>query len=226
MDALSLLSPSYLEQLSLRRALDKAVPFIRGRALDLGCGERPYHEIIRRSTTSIVGLDAQPDHVHPPEVCGDVQVLPFKDATFDTIITTQVIEHVFDPHAMMREISRVTRVGGHVILTAPQVWPLHEEPRDYFRYTLYALKGLAERNGIDVLLLFSRGGSVIALTQLTASFLFDRFGKNPVLRLALKAFIVPLFLAAKLLDPMVAHEKLTLGYLLVGKKREPSVMTP
>jgi SAM-dependent methyltransferase len=222
----SLLSQSYLEQASLLRALNHAAPYIRGRVLDLGCGDRPYRELMRMSADSVVGIDADPGHVPPPEVCGDVQALPFKDTVFDTVITTQVIEHVFEPHAMMREISRVTRPGGHAIVTAPQAWPLHEEPWDYFRYTLYALRRLAEHNGFEVLVLASRGGSVAALSQLTASVLFDRFGKNPLLRSGLKVITIPLFLAARLLDPLVAHDKLTLGYLLVARKRGDSVRMP
>ena len=159
-------------------------------------------------------------------MCGDVQHLPFKDLSFDTVVTTQVIEHVFNPRAMMREISRVTKPGGHVIVTAPQAWPLHEEPRDFFRYTSYGLQGLAEESGFDVVLLASRGGSVIALTQLAASCLFDRFGTNPFLRPLLKVVMIPWFLAGRFLDPVVAHEKLTLGYLLVGRKRGAPVHVP
>jgi SAM-dependent methyltransferase len=226
MDAPSLLSPSYLEQRSLLQALRQAVPFIHGKTLDLGCGQRPYEGLMRASATSIVGIDAEPHHVPPPDVCGDVQHLPFKDGSFNTVVTTQVIEHVFDPHAMMREISRVTTPGGHVIVTAPQAWPLHEEPRDFFRYTSYGLMGLAERSGFDVVLLTSRGGSVVALTQLAASCLFDRFGTNPILRPVLKVITIPFFLAGRLLDPLIAHEKLTLGYLLVGRKRGTPVQTP
>jgi SAM-dependent methyltransferase len=226
MPAPSLLSPSYLEQRSLLLALRQAVPYVRGTVLDLGCGRRPYHALLASGGAHIVGIDAEADHVPAPDVCGDVQRLPFRDAVFDTVVTTQVIEHVFDPLSMIREAGRVLKPGGHLVVTAPQAWPLHEEPRDFYRYTSYGLAGLARAGGFDVLLLSARGGSVIALTQLAVSCVFDRFGGLSLLRPFLKIVAIPLFAAGTLLDPLIAHEKLTLGYLLVGKKRATPAEAP
>jgi len=59
--------------------------------------------------------------------------IPFKDNVFDTVICTQVIEHVPRPWLVVHEIYRVLKEGGHLLLSTPFLYPYHLEPRDYFR---------------------------------------------------------------------------------------------
>ena len=123
--------------------------------LDIGCGERPYAHLF--GECSYVGLDFTALHASP-SVRGDGCRLPFADASFDLVYSSQVIEHVPTPWLFMQEISRVLRPGGIVVLTAPAWWPLHEEPYDFFRFTRYGLESLAHVAGLKNIRVTHDGG--------------------------------------------------------------------
>ena len=88
---------------------------------------------------------------------------------------------------------------GYLILTAPQAWPLHEEPYDFFRYTKYGLAELAESNNLKVVKLEEHGGGITAIGQLTAAVLYDTFGKRQLTRVPMKSSM-PGFSDAEFLD--------------------------
>lgn len=67
-------------------------------------------------------------------------------------------------------MNRVLKPGGCLILTSPQVWGLHEEPNDFYRYTRYGLAYLAENCGLEVVSLQARGGYWAMVGQRTSSF--------------------------------------------------------
>lgn len=115
------------------------------RVLDIGCGHKPYHDLF--PTTQHWGmdcglLDASPDFI------GDALCLPIRDQSVDIVFATQVIEHVTDPHRMVRECKRVLRPNGWLILSGPFFWPLHEEPHDFFRFTKYGFEQLLKDAGL------------------------------------------------------------------------------
>jgi len=124
--------------------------------LDLGCGfGRHAFEAARRGA-SVVALDAGADEVaqvrgtlgamveagelapgHPATaVQGDALALPFADATFDRVIASEVLEHIPDDTAAMRELARVLRPGGAMAVTVPRCvpeainWALSDEYHD------------------------------------------------------------------------------------------------
>lgn len=69
------------------------------------------------------------------DVVGYANLLPFEDASFDTVISTEMLEHDPTPWRSLAEMGRVLRPGGHLILTTRgNGFGLHNEPSDYFRY--------------------------------------------------------------------------------------------
>jgi SAM-dependent methyltransferase len=109
------------------------------KVLDIGCGQKPYRDLFTRAQHWGMDhgiVDTSPDFV------GDALHLPLRDQSVDIVFATQVIEHVSNPHMMVRECSRVLRPNGFLILSGPFFWPLHEEPYDFFRFTKYGFEQL------------------------------------------------------------------------------------
>lgn len=155
------------EQL-IRDGLRSVEHLILGRLLDLGCGMKPYQHMLGSKVYCWIGLDFANTPSGPSEadVFGGGLELPFASCTFDTVLSTQVLEHVSQPTELLREAWRVLKPGGHLVLTAPQTNPLHEEPHDYFRYTCYGLRSLSEQAGLEVLELKPLGGAIATVGQM------------------------------------------------------------
>lgn len=153
--------------------------YVRGDLLDIGCGEKPYFNILKPRVNKYIGVE-HPDTLHKNakiDIYGDAGHLPFKDESFDTVVSFQVIEHVNEPNQMVAGIYRVISKGGYAILTAPFMWGLHEEPRDFWRYTKYGLKYLFEKNGFEIVELRANSGYWI-MTGLRFNYLFDKIWKG------------------------------------------------
>jgi SAM-dependent methyltransferase len=172
--------------------------FGRGQTLDVGCGEKPFAAFASRAVTSWVGFDV-PESASA-DVHGYAEGLPFPDASFETVLCTEVLEHVEKPQQVLHEIARVLRSGGHLILTTPFYWPLHEEPYDFFRYTTHGLRHLLEDVGLEVVELrpLAVGFRLVALAINTC---FNDFGKRLPLgnTVAVKALFVPVYLVSNVL---------------------------
>jgi len=118
--------------------------YIKGRTIDVGAGLAKYSNAIKEHSSEYIAFDTMPGK--KIDVVGDVLKMPFKDISFDTVISTQVLEHVREPWVMVSEISRILKKGGVCILSAPFMAPYHSDPGDYFRYTTEGLKSLFDKD--------------------------------------------------------------------------------
>jgi SAM-dependent methyltransferase len=110
-----------------QRVLAEVVPLAPRRVLDAGCGEGHVTEWLTRAlpTSSITGLEGRAHALtafttRNPDaeaVEGDITAAPFDDASFDLVVCTEVLEHLPEPRAALRELARVS--GGHLLLTVP-----------------------------------------------------------------------------------------------------------
>jgi SAM-dependent methyltransferase len=143
----------------------------RGRLIDLGCGKVPLYQVYRPFVTDITCVDRAQSLYGGAYVdveCDLTQRLPFDDAQFDTVILSDVLEHLPEPARTWQEMRRILTTGGKVLMNVPFLYGLHEQPHDYFRYTEYALRRFATTNRFRVVLLKQVGGSPDALADIGA----------------------------------------------------------
>jgi len=144
----------------------------RGRLLDLGCGNVPLFAAYRARASAVTCMDwTNSDHQlrHIDQSSDLNEPLPVADGSFDTVLLTDVLEHVAVPGALVNEIARVLAPGGKLIGSVPFLYRLHEEPYDYHRFTRHALQRFAQLAELEVILLepYGQGLDVI----------FDSLGK-------------------------------------------------
>ena len=238
-----------LESALLRDALREAAPLARGRLLDVGCGEKPYEEIFRPHVKEYVGVEyrdtftetaaADAQRGRGPDFYYDGKRLPFDDGAFDTVVSFQVLEHTPDPEGLVREMARVLKKDGLLILTAPFSFRLHEEPHDYFRFTPHGLRFLCEKAGFSVRSITARGSLWSLLGhKLTPVIAFDVAGAraaamdagssrqeksaNGKTRVWTLPLVAPAMIGiagmARLLDRAANVPTETLGYVVIAKK--------
>jgi SAM-dependent methyltransferase len=151
---------------------------LSGRLLDFGCGAKPYQSLFTK-VTEYVGVDyAGEGHDHSKEsidVYYDGKTLPFSDASFDAIFTSEVFEHIFTLPAILPELYRVLQPGGKMLVTCPFAWEEHEIPADYARYTRFALQDLLQNAGFSIVQVDKNGHAISALHQLFIVYLHDEW---------------------------------------------------
>lgn len=153
------LFPRYIGIVYIEPAMRRAQLYARGIMLDVGCGTRRYEQIFLNSVDEYIGLDwPESEGRASPDVIGDAMRIPFMTGSVDTVLATELMEHLPAPGNFLSEAARVMRHDGTLILSVPFMEPLHEEPRDFYRFTPYSLRVLLEQSGFSVRQLWSKGG--------------------------------------------------------------------
>lgn len=194
-------SPAHIDRYIARQtildALRSNAHHLRGLCLDVGCGDMPYRSLLLTppfQVTSYIGLDRLGERAQqtPPNLYWENDRIPLADATVDCALCTEVLEHCPDPILLLTEVHRVLKPGGTLVLTVPFLWPLHEVPYDWCRYTPFALRHLLESAGFCVQDLRPLGGYDRSLAQILALWVRRR-PMNRWLRLPLTWLIYPIW---------------------------------
>jgi len=151
---------------------DKHIPqHAKGRLIDLGCGKVPLFEAYRDYIVENVCVDWHYS-MHLNEyldyTCDLNEQLPFRDGEFDTIILSDVLEHVAEPGHLWREMSRILKTNGKLLANVPFFYWLHEQPHDYYRFTEHALRRFANLSGFQLLVLEPVGGAPEVIADILA----------------------------------------------------------
>ena len=137
----------YLFTKSFMKAIDQ---FVSGRLIDVGCGHMVYRKELKRKADAYESIDIEPRTDGVNYVGSVLDMHMIKDDQYDTAVCMAVLEHVPDPFKAVREIQRILKVDGILLVGVPHMSRLHELPNDYFRYTEFGLKTILEREGFEV----------------------------------------------------------------------------
>jgi len=143
----------------------------RGRLLDLGCGKVPFYSEYRAHVDAITCVDwpgSLHGNRHVDQEVDLTRPLPFTDGSFDTILLSDVLEHIPVPEQLCREMARVLAPGGKLLMNVPFIYRPHEEPHDYYRYTEYAVRRFMALAGLEVLEFERLGGAPEVLADITS----------------------------------------------------------
>jgi ubiquinone/menaquinone biosynthesis C-methylase UbiE len=134
------------QTLTIYKYLRKQIPAMKGKLLDVGCGNGPFEYLVNNKTCQYTGIDIADadnfDYKNSKIITFDGENIPFADNSFENIICTEVIEHIENPSKIIGEMYRVLKPNGLCIVTLPWSARVHFAPHDYCRYTPYKLKTL------------------------------------------------------------------------------------
>lgn len=179
-------SPVYIIRRALFKSVKKRAVEIGGVVLDLGCGSKPYENLFI-AAEKYVGCDVSVSgHDHSTskvDVFYDGETLPFPECHFDAVVSFETLEHVFNVPVVLREVHRVLRPNGSLLVTTPFGWGEHEVPYDFARYTSFGLADLLTQHGFDVVSIEKTNTTILAAWQLVVAYVYDRvLPRNRILR--------------------------------------------
>ena len=157
----------------IRRLLKKnikkyAEKYLVGKLIDIGCGTKQYKELLSPFVDEHVGVDYS-ETLHGLEnvdIVATAYNIPVDESSYDSVLCTEVIEHLEEPELAFNEFLRILKPGGYALITNPFIWHLHEEPRDFYRYSKHGLRYLATKVGFEVVEIEPVGGFWITFGQL------------------------------------------------------------
>lgn len=173
------INPFYVARKGLRTHITGLSDSITGKTLDIGCGLKPYEKLFNSTSYTGVEIDSEDNKVKKKaEYYYDGKTLPFNDNEYDSIIFSQVFEHVFNPDGFLQEVNRVLKKEGKILLTVPFVWDEHEQPYDYARYSSFGLKSILIKNGFEIISLSKSINDIRVITQLINAYIYKKTRTN------------------------------------------------
>lgn len=188
--------------------------------IDLGAGDNYYQSLFPNK----LNLDIDP--ARKPDLVGDVYKLPLEDNSVEGLLSVDVLEHLAYPQRAVDEMYRVLKPGGKLILITRYIFPIHDAPEDYFRYTKYGLCHLFSQWRIESLEEETTSFESLAVL-LQRLVLQAKYKANRLVKLFLLLLIGVMFILNHLMKKEFGNIKqtikekniLTSGYYLIAYKR-------
>ncbi len=205
----------------LLEQVQKFSHYVKGTCLDVGAGHyNRYGKLF--NVQKMIRMDVA--HADTVDLVGSVDKIPLEANSVDSIVCTQVFEHIRYPDLGAQEMARVLKKGGYALVTVPQMNELHEEPHDYFRYTSFGLKRIFEDAGFSIVEMNQRGGFFCVISQIFIRYCMDslHLHQRKILgRVFGKFALIAGKLALKLdsINTSTANRKHAIGWACVIQKK-------
>jgi SAM-dependent methyltransferase len=211
-------SPLYYSQYKVTLPIIKE--YAKGDLIDLGCGLIPYRSLIQDQVVKYDTLDIQ-QHDAKITFIGDIQDMSFIESkSYDTALCMEVLEHVPDPSRALKEIHRILRSDGLLILSVPHLSRIHDEPLDFQRFTRYGIEAILAQHNFSIMELKIRGGLFSFLGHQISTIILGIFWSVPIVNKLV--FLLNSFLVTRLcfhLDKITDKSGIfAAGYSVVAKK--------
>lgn len=223
------INPFFFNRRSLYKIIKEYSNFVKGKTLDFGCGSKPYEQIFI-NVTEYIGVDVSLEsHSHLNEkidILYDGFNLPFHDNSFDSVFTSEVLEHVPNIHNALYEINRVMKLNGSLLITIPFVVPEHEKPNDFRRLTSFGIEKVLEETNFQVISIKKHGTFHQVISQLKIWYIHDLlYTKNKFFNIILNIFFIsPITLLSLLISPFIkSNSNLFFGTIVLAKKIKNNV---
>ena len=168
------------------------------------------YKFASRKLFMVISIDI--DSTKKPDIIGDVCLYEFGEDKYDAIIMAEVLEHFHNPQKSIVNIHKSLKKGGKAIITVPFIFPIHDRPYDYFRFTRYGLELLLK--DFESIFIKDRNNWGEAISTLMARHSFENhMGKYFMLLMALSFY--PLFF---FLGKVFKTDFFTTGYFAVATK--------
>jgi SAM-dependent methyltransferase len=207
----------HLCQIQLDAYLPLMKTHLRGRLLECACDRLPYYEVYRPYVDEVICTDWAVTREDNPFVdfFHDLNTpLPLEDSTFDSILMTDALAHIKRPHLLFRELARVLRPGGKILITSTFINWYGEPPYEYMRCSAYALEDMSREAGLDVVHLVPYGGH--------ADVLLDTLNKGMAGRMSNRIFRVLRWILVKTpwyrKNRKKTSDRYPIGFCLVAQK--------
>ena len=185
-----------------------------GRVLDYGCADVPYRRFFPPDV-EFVPADLPGNRLAEVHIRDD-GTLPLEDASFDAVLSTQVLEHVGDPATYLTECFRVLRPGGRMLLSTHGIMVYHPDPVDYWRWTCAGLERAVGDAGFQVVRFEGIMGLAATGIQLVQDSLYYRLPR--LLQPALALVTQTLILLADRLETRESRNMNALVFAVVAHK--------
>jgi len=200
--------------------------YSKGRLLDVGCGNKPYAQIINNLVDEYLGCDIVQSSEQKVDILCNATEIQEPNESFDTILSTQAIEHIAEHQLVINESYRLLKFGGFLILSGPMYWPLHEEPYDFFRFTKYGFRHILNKAGFSIIEERSNGGKWALCGQALIHALYPDLNKHNSIKWKGLRFLIFLLGGVKGLnklfinmDERYTDNTNTMNYVFVAQKQ-------
>ena len=207
----------YLLTQKILKALEKHA---HGRLIDIGCGDTPFRNQLPPAVVQYDTLDLNVKRDDITYIGSVMDMHMIKDASYDSAMCFEVLEHVPNPFIAIREINRILKNDGLLIISVPHMWPIHEAPHDYLRFTYYGLKHILQENQFKIVSMENSGGILTYIGHNVTSLILCLVWGVPILK-HLVFFLVKWLIVlpcAFIDDKVIRSEMAPLEYLCIAKK--------